>query len=53
MLCTCYYFGQPVTCTKCSQKKIITCRKALILLYSFLLDTTDIFKTSNIWKRYK
>ena len=29
--------------TKISQKKIITCTKALILIYSFLLDTRDIF----------
>jgi hypothetical protein len=31
-----------ITCTKCSQKKIITSTKALILLYSFPLDTRDI-----------
>ena len=36
-------FVQVITCTKFSQKKIITCTKALILLYSFLLDTRDIF----------
>ena len=53
MLCTCYYFVQVITCkklfvhvitcTKFSQKKMITCTKASILLYSFLLDTSDIF----------
>jgi len=41
--CTGYNLYVAITCTKCSKKKIITWTKALILHYSFLLDTRGIF----------